>query len=212
MVSDKRILIDGFGWPPDALLERLRSPELPGEEFWRCMSYALYVMKDDEDYVTALNEVKKERTMSAFPQQEATTPQNELYDAPPRMLPSINRAPKVFHDNLNDKSIATALLRTDRLGLGPKQFALAVRDFFLGIGWLVNTIDTQFVAWMKVHELMQAAANDLQHVSRNDTMNTLKDNLKNTFQFLNANDVWEDRRDYYRRTDSQKINDGRKRQ
>jgi hypothetical protein len=65
---------------------------------------------------------------------------------------------------------------------------------------------------MKVHELMQAAANDLQHVSRNDTMNTLKDNLKNTFQFLNANDVWEDRRDYYRRTDSQKINDGRKRQ
>ena len=50
MVSDKRILIDGFGWPPDALLERLRSPELPVEEFWRCMSYALYVMKDDEDY------------------------------------------------------------------------------------------------------------------------------------------------------------------
>ena len=163
MVSDKRILIDGFGWPPDALLERLRSPELPGEEFWRCMSYALYVMKDDEDYVAALNEVKKERTMSAFPQQEATTPQNELYDAPPRMLPSIKRAPKVFHDNLNDKSIATALLRTDRLGLGPKQFALAVQDFFFGIGWLVNTIDTQFVAWMKVHELMQAAASDLQH-------------------------------------------------
>lgn len=212
MVSDKRIMIDGFGWPPDALLERLRSPELPREEFWRSMSYALYVMKDDEDYVAALNEVKKERTNSAFPQQDATTPQNELPDAPPLILPPYSRAPKVFHDNLNDGQIAKTLLHTDHLGLGPKQFALAVQEFFLEIGWLVNTIDTQFVTWMKVHELMQAAATDLQHVSKNDTMDTLKDNLKTTFLFTNAIGEWEDKREYYKRSDSQKINDGKKRQ
>ena len=212
MALDKRIPIDGFAWPPEALLERLRSPELPSEEFWRIMSYALYVMKDDEEYVAALNEVKKERTASAFPQQEATTPQNELPDAPPRMLSPYSRAPKVFHDNLNDMQIAKSLLHTGHLGLGPKQFALAVQEFFLEIGWLVNTIDTQFVTWMKVHQLIQAAAKDLQHVSKNDTMDTLKDNLKNTFQFLNTIGEWEDNRVYYKKQDSQKINDGKRQQ
>lgn len=210
MVSDKRITIDGFGWSPDALLERLRSPELPSEEFWRCMAYALYVMKDDEEFVAALNEVKRERTASAFPQQEATTPQNEVQDAPPRMLPPASHTPKVFHDNLNDKIIATTLLKTDRMGLGPKQFALTLQEFFSSIGWLVNTIDTQFVTWMKTHELMHAAASDLQHVSKNSKMDTIKDNLKNTFQFLNAINEWEDKREYYKRKDSQKINNGKR--
>lgn len=82
MASDKRIPIDGFAWRPNDLLVRLRSPELPIDEFWRCMSYALYVMKDDEEFLASLNEVKKERTNFAFPQQEATTPQNEPPAAP----------------------------------------------------------------------------------------------------------------------------------
>lgn len=212
MVLDRRILIDGFAWPPDAFLERLRSPELPSEEFWRCMSYALFVMQDDKKYVEALNEVKRERTHTYFPPQEATTPQNEMPDAPPRMAPPVVRTPKIFHDNLDDQEIATTLLRTDRLGLGPKQFALAVQDFFSSIGWMVNTIDTQFVTWMKVHELMQSAAKDLQHVSWVDKMDDLKDNLKNTFMFQNRIGEWEDRREYYKRNDSQKINGGKKRQ
>lgn len=86
MTSEKRIPIDGFAWRPDDLLERLRSPELPGEEFWRNIAYALYVMKDDNEFVAALNEVKKQRTKYTFPQQEATTPQNEPPAAPPRMM------------------------------------------------------------------------------------------------------------------------------
>ncbi|MCR5512457.1 MAG: hypothetical protein K6F43_02690 [Prevotella sp.] len=89
-LSDKRIPIDGFAWRPLDLLERLRSPELPGEEFWRSMSYALYVMKDDEDYIATLNEVKKERTKSFFPQQEATTPQNVMPDSPLRLASNRN--------------------------------------------------------------------------------------------------------------------------
>ena len=99
MASDRRVItIDGFQWPPDALLERMRSPELPPEEFWRCMSYALFVMRDDEEYIASLNAIKKERTHFAFPQQEATTPQNEMPDAPPRVWgkSSYGDTPKVF--------------------------------------------------------------------------------------------------------------------
>ena len=210
-LSDKKIPIDGFAWRPEDLLERLRSPELPGEEFWRSMSYALYVMRDDADYMAALNEVKKGRTMSAFPQQSPTTPQNELPDAPMRGTPPASLAPKVFHDNLNERNIVAALLKTDRLGLGPKQFALTVQEFFLSIGWLINTIDTQFVSWMKAKQIMNAAANDLQHVSRNETMDKLKENLRSTFQVYNGIGEWEDRLDFYKRMGSQKINDGRKR-
>jgi hypothetical protein len=59
---------------------------------------------------------------------------------------------------------------------------------------------------------MTAAANDLQHVKRNDNMDLLKDNLKNTFQFLNTKEVWEDIDKFYK-NDSQgntlrKINNG----
>ena len=93
-VSDKRILLDGYAWRLDDFLERLRNPELPGEEFWRSMSYALYTMKDDDEYIAALNEVKRERTKSSFPQQEATTPQNEIPDAPPRVMLSGSRGHK----------------------------------------------------------------------------------------------------------------------
>ena len=215
MASDRRVItIDGFQWPPDALLERMRSPELPTEEFWRCMSYALFVMRDDEEYIASLNAIKKERTHFAFPQQEATTPQNEMPDAPPRVWgkSSYGDTPKVFHDNLDDNQIASALLHTDKLGLGPKQFALAVQEFFLSISWLVNTIDTQFIGWMKFHQIMTAASNDLQHVRQNDTMDQLKDNLKSTFQFLNNKDVWEDLDKFYKKDSHgnalKKINNG----
>lgn len=211
MVSDKRIVIDGFPWPPDALLERLRSPELPAEEFWRCIAYALYVMKDDEDYVAEINEVKKERTKSGFPQQSATTPQNEMPEPPQRLYIPPTPAPKIFHDNLDDTTIATALRKTDKMGLGPKQFAKAAQEFFMSIGWLVSTVDTQFVGWMKAHQIIDTASNDLQHVSRNETMDTLKETLKNTFQYRNGIGEWEDMREYYRRNDSSKINSGRKR-
>ena len=214
MSSDKRILIDGYHWRPEDFLERMRSPELPSEEFWRCMSYALYVMREDEEYVSALNEVKKLRTSYAFPQQEATTPQNEMPDAPSHVWEkaSFVNTPKVFHDNLDDSQIASVLLRTEKSGLGSKQFVLVVQEFFLSIGWLVNTIDTQFIGWMKSNQIMTAAANDLQHVKRNKNMDQLKDILKNTFQFLNTKGIWEDIDKFYKRDSLgntlKKINNG----
>ena len=215
MSSDKRIPIDGFNWRPDDLLERMRSPELPSEEFWRCMSYALYVMHDDGEYMSALNDVKKQRTSFAFPQQEATTPQNELPDAPQRTVrfASGGNHPKVFHDNLDDTQIASALLRTEKTGLGAKQFMLAAQELFKGIGWLTTPIiDTQFIGWMRAKQVVNSSSKDLQHVARNETMEVLKNNLKNTFQFLNNNKVWEDRDRYYRKdalgNTLKKINDG----
>jgi hypothetical protein len=64
---------------------------------------------------------------------------------------------------------------------------------------------------MKAHQIIDTASNDLQHVSRNETMDTLKETLKNTFQYRNGIGEWEDMREYYRRNDSSKINSGRKR-
>ena len=173
MSSGKIILIDGFRWLPEDLLERLRSPELPLEEFWRCMTYALWVMHDDEEYKSALDEVKKQRTSFPFPQQKATTPQNELPDAPPRIIRTgagVN-VPKVFHDNLDEAQIASALLRINKKGLGPKQFMLSAQEFFGGIGWLtVPIVDTQFIGWMKARKIVTKAADNLQHITSNETM------------------------------------------
>ena len=202
MSSDKRIPIDGFRWRPEDLLERMRSPELPLEEFWRSMSYALFVMRDDEEYMSALNEVKKQRTSFPFPQQEATTPQNELPDAPPRVLRTNAgcKMPKVFHANLDDAQIASALLRMDKKGLGPKQFMLSAQEFFAGIGWLtVPTIDTQFIGWMKARQVVSNASDNLQHVKRNKTMEELKSIMRDTFQFRNSNLAWEDEDFYYKK-------------
>lgn len=218
MPSDKRILIDGFRWRPEDLLERLRSPELPLEEFWRCMSYALYVMREDEEYVSALNEVKKLRTSFAFPHQEATTPQNELPDAPRRIVKADvdSNVPKVFHDNLDEAQIASALLRIDKKGLGrlgPKQFMQASQEFFGGIGWLtLPIIDTQFIGWMKARKIVTKAADNLQHITSNETMEQLKSIMKSTFQFITPNNVWEDKDIYYKKDSLgntlRKINNG----
>ena len=75
MASDyeRTIEIDKRAWPPGDVLEHLRSPELPEWEFWRVMSYAAIAMRDDRDYVSALNEVKRERFKTGFPSLEATT-------------------------------------------------------------------------------------------------------------------------------------------
>ena len=216
--NKKGIDIDGFLWPPDDLIERLRSPELPESEFWRSMSYALWCLRDDEKYISALNEVKRERTRYAFPQMVATTPQNELPDAPQRafgMSPSDYEAlccKAVFHDNLDESQIASELLKVNKMGLGPKQFALAVQEFFLEIGWLVTTVDTHFVGWMKAHQIMTNSGNNLQHVTRNDNMDKLKSNMKNLFQFFNTDSQWEDRNKFYHKDNLgntlRKINNG----
>lgn len=87
MVSDneRTIEIDRRAWPPGDVLEHLRSPELPEWEFWRVMSYAAIAMRDDKDYLSALNEVKRERFKTGFPSLEATTPQNEPSGVPSRI-------------------------------------------------------------------------------------------------------------------------------
>lgn len=114
----------------------------------------------------------------------------------------------VLNDKLDERKVVTALLKTKRLGLGPKQFAFAVKDFFRSISWLTTDIDTKFVSWMKANQIITTASKDLQHVKENDKMEKLKGNLHNTFQLLNGKNKWEDRREYYKNNDSQKINSG----
>lgn len=71
----------------------LSEPELSKEEFWRGMAYAAYTIVD-EDFRAALDKVKRLRTPSGFPSMEATTPQNELPDVAPRMMPPGGRSSK----------------------------------------------------------------------------------------------------------------------
>lgn len=195
------ILIDGYLWPPDALLERLRSPEVPEAEFWRCIAYAIWEKRNDEKYMAAINEVKIVRTSTGFPTFESTTVPEGVYEAPPRAITISfdDKSQKVFHDNLDDSQIATELLKVDRYGLGPKQFALIVKEFFTEIGWLINTIDTHFVYWMKSKQIISPSSNDLKHVRRDNKMEQVKENLKNTFQFQNNQKQWEDKDKYYRK-------------
>lgn len=108
--------------------------------------------------------------------------------------------PKVFHANLDEAQIASALLRMDKKGLGPKQFMLSAQEFFAGIGWLtVPTIDTQFIGWMKARQVVSNASDNLQHVKRNKTMEELKSIMRDTFQFRNSNLAWEDKDFYYKK-------------
>lgn len=118
-------------------------------------------------------------------------------------------ASSVFNDKLDERKICSELLKTDHLKLGPKQFALASKDFFKEIGWLATDIDTHYVGWMKTNQIIKCAANDLQHVTSNNMMVKLKENLKIKFQFLNRKGKWEDNLEYYKRQDSKKINSGK---
>ena len=121
----------------------------------------------------------------------------------------VEAAISVFNDKLDERKICSELLKTDHLKLGPKQFAFATKDFFRKIGWLATDIDTHYVGWMKNNQIINCAANDLQHVQNNDNMDKLKENLKKTFQFENGKGKWEDNLEYYKRQDSKKINSGK---
>lgn len=115
----------------------------------------------------------------------------------------------VFHENINENEVAKTLLKTNRLGLGPKQFAKAVQEFFISIGWLVDQIDTHFICWMKNHQVNIGKAKDLQHIPQNEKMNELKENLKKTFQFQSPKGIWEDKSDYFKKN-RLRINKGEK--
>ena len=117
-------------------------------------------------------------------------------------------ASSVFNDKLDERKIITSLLKANRLGLGAKQFAFATKEFFRDLGWLATDIDTHYVGWMKNNQIIKCAANDLQHVTPNNMMVKLKENLKIKFQFLNGKGKWEDNLEYYKKRDSKKINSG----
>ena len=109
-----------------------------------------------------------------------------------------NKDPKIFHDNLNVDKIKSALAKFDRKGLGPKQFCKLAKAFFVGIGWLPVQVDTYFVSWMKYNNIVDMKDNGLTHVKIDDEKaQVIKKQLKNTFQFKNDKDIWEDRDDFY---------------
>lgn len=135
--------------------------------------------------------------------EEESIPESEAIVKPERTFEG-----RVFNNILNERKIIKVLLQIDRLGMGQKQFAFATKEFFREIGWLSTQIDTHYVAWMKNHQIIKINGKDLQHVTRSDKTDALKDNLREKFQFLNSLQKWEDNRDFYLKKDSLKINNG----
>ena len=74
-------------------------------------------------------------------------------------------------------------------------------------GWLANRKKTDFVAWMKYHQLTSMQATGLTHVTPTKAMDDVTDSLQLTFQFRNGKGNWEDRGDFYKK-DRLKINNG----
>ena len=85
MWDDSRIPFDGFDWPPEVFLQSLNNRELSGEEFWRRVAHAAVAMRNDESFLAALNDVKRERFKAGFPSMEGTTSQNRPCELPSRM-------------------------------------------------------------------------------------------------------------------------------
>lgn len=125
---------------------------------------------------------------------------------PPAEVP-IGSAVNPLNDRLDERKIVTALSTIDRNGCQDKQFTLAVKDFFEAIGWLANRKDTDFVAWMKYHQLVIMKGKGLTHTQRNEKTTQLKDSMRSVFQFRNGKGNWEDDATYYL-PDRRKINNG----
>lgn len=99
-------------------------------------------MKDDDEFMAALNEVKKQRTKYAFPQQEATTPQNEPPDAPLRMMrqyystPKASKSKKTFSGCLKPKTLKYYILGNEGALKKQKHRVLIVFKLFNKWGWI----------------------------------------------------------------------------
>ena len=113
----------------------------------------------------------------------------------------------IFCDCLDERKIVQTLSGMDRMGCGEKQFAQTVKEFFERLGWLVNRKDTDFVAWLKHHQLTSMRATGLTHVPQTAAMDDVADSLQLTFQFRNGKGNWEDKGEYYKK-DRLKINHG----
>ena len=181
----------------------------------RCGVYLMwhYDLTDYEDMVyisdfsyarQLLDEIENEKASEAAP---AAEKENSKGKQKSGSSAGTHFNKTIFHDNLDEAKIAHALSGIDRKGCGVKQFTQVVQEFFEGIGWLVNRTDTDFVSWMKHHQIVSMKSKGLTHVQRNEAMDELADGLKQTFQFLNGKHNWEDNYDFYKK-DRLKINNG----
>ena len=121
--------------------------------------------------------------------------------------------PVVFQDNLLCDEIAKKLLHIEHFGLGSKQFAQVVEDFFKEIGWAADVPSTKFVEWMNGKGIIRTNNTTAPRMTKNEkgfALNSakLKDALKDAFQNINGVGIWEDRGEFYRK-DSLKINNGK---
>lgn len=133
----------------------------------------------------------------------------------PNVVPPVIHV--VFQDVLNDDEIAKALLKINHQGLGAKQFAQAVEEFFRKIGWAADVPSTRFVEWMKGKGIIQVSNTAAPRKPKtedaekqlNENVANLKDILRNTFQEKNIAQIWQDKGKFYKRNDAKKINNGK---
>ena len=153
-----------------------------------------------------LQELEKEEK-SELSELERLRIENAELKAKIKQLSTIG-IPIIFNDNLDYTKIKTELEKVDKFGLGPKQFALAVKEFFKSINWLIISKNSAFVKWMKLQGLISDCEENLSHVKHNKKMDELNTCLKKIFQFENNRGLWEDKEQFYKK-DRIKINQGK---
>ena len=140
-----------------------------------------------------------------------------LQETPPPIASDSIVLPEVFQDVLNSNEIAKKLLHIKHAGLGSKQFAQVVEEFFREIGWAADVCSTKFVEWMKGKGIIRTTNTSASRNTktkkaeeeRKRKAGELKENLRDTFQHKNGANIWEDRAEFYKRKDALKINNGK---
>ena len=88
-------------------------------------------------------------------------------------------------------------------------FTYAVQDCFDSLGWLSDTMDTRFVAWMKKHKIINMKTEDLKKAHFDSRSEQVQERLLRILQEKNEETGNpKDKIYFYKKTDAQLINDG----
>ena len=121
-----------------------------------------------------------------------------------------HRKTDIFDPRLNEKKIAAAIKKLDRKGLGDIKFTFAVHNCLESLNWLVDSMDTHFVAWMKKRRLIKMKTKDLKQAAEESRTKEVEDSLLDVFQETNEETgLPKDKIEFYNRIDAKLINDGR---
>ena len=129
---------------------------------------------------------------------ELAPPEPPSAPAAPETAPMKTYA--IFHDNLDEDKIASALRSIPRGSVGEIKFAYTVNKVFKAIGWLADRMNTHFVAWMKQQRIIAVKTGDFKSVKGEDPqMKALETVVRGTFTTLLPNGSLKDHDRFYKK-------------